>query len=70
MKSVLFVCLGDICRSPAAEAVLRAKAASRKIDLVIESAGTGGWHRGDRADALDLIETGAEAFLDHIDESA
>lgn len=50
MKRVLFVCLGNICRSPAAEAVLRAKARSRGLDLGIESAGTGGWHQGDPAD--------------------
>lgn len=50
MKRILFVCLGNICRSPAAEAVLRAKAAARAIDLHVESAGTGGWHAGDGAD--------------------
>lgn len=51
MKRILFVCLGNICRSPAAEAVLRAKSASRRLDLIIDSAGTGGWHQGDPADA-------------------
>jgi protein-tyrosine phosphatase len=51
MKRILFVCLGNICRSPAAEAVLRAKSAARGVDLHIESAGTGGWHAGDGADA-------------------
>ncbi len=51
MKRILFVCLGNICRSPAAEAVLRAKAAGRGLGLIIESAGTGGWHQGDPADA-------------------
>ena len=40
---VLFVCLGNICRSPTAEAVLRAK----RPDLTIDSAGTGGWHVGE-----------------------
>lgn len=43
VSSVLFVCLGNICRSPTAEAVLRAKAPH----LTIDSAGTGGWHVGD-----------------------
>lgn len=47
---ILFVCLGNICRSPAAEGVLRAKAAERAIPLHVESAGTGGWHAGDGAD--------------------
>ncbi len=51
MKSVLFVCLGNICRSPAAEGVLRAKAKERGIDVTIDSAGTGGWHTGDPPDA-------------------
>lgn len=39
---VLMVCLGNICRSPTAEAVLRAKAPEWQID----SAGTAGWHHG------------------------
>lgn len=50
MKRVLFVCLGNICRSPAAEGVLRMKAQERGLDLVIDSAGTGGWHAGDPPD--------------------
>ena len=40
---VLFVCLGNICRSPAAEGMMRALAP----DLTLDSAGTGGWHVGD-----------------------
>ncbi|MCA8888355.1 MAG: low molecular weight protein-tyrosine-phosphatase [Parvularculaceae bacterium] len=51
MKRILFVCLGNICRSPAAEGVLREKARARGLELYIESAGTGGWHAGDPADA-------------------
>lgn len=43
---ILFVCLGNICRSPTAEAVTRAKAEARGIDLVLDSAGTAGWHIG------------------------
>jgi protein-tyrosine phosphatase len=50
MKRILFVCLGNICRSPAAEIILRAKARERDLDLYIDSAGTGGWHAGDPAD--------------------
>ncbi|NWG91746.1 MAG: low molecular weight phosphotyrosine protein phosphatase [Parvularculaceae bacterium] len=50
MTRILLVCLGNICRSPAAEAVLRAKAAARGIALHVESAGTGGWHQGEGAD--------------------
>ena len=43
---ILFVCLGNICRSPTAEAVTRAKAAERGLDVVVDSAGTGDWHIG------------------------
>lgn len=46
MKKILFVCLGNICRSPCAEAVLRQKACEAGLDLVIDSAGTGDWHVG------------------------
>lgn len=51
MTRILFVCPGNICRSPAAEAVLRAKAIERALPAHIESAGTGGWHAGEGADA-------------------
>lgn len=49
---VLFVCLGNICRSPTAEAVFRAVVARDAPDLVVEidSAGTGGYHIGDPPD--------------------
>jgi len=50
MKRILFVCLGNICRSPAGEGILRAKARARELDLYIESAGTGAWHVGDPPD--------------------
>jgi protein-tyrosine phosphatase len=45
-RSILFVCTGNICRSPTAEAVLRHLAARESIDLRIESAGLGDWHVG------------------------
>lgn len=48
--SVLFVCLGNICRSPLGEAALRRHAANRGIKMVIDSAGTGGWHVGQAPD--------------------
>ena len=51
MKRVLLICLGNICRSPAAEGVLRAKCAERDIKLIIDSAGTGAWHEGSAPDA-------------------
>jgi protein-tyrosine phosphatase len=46
MKSVLMVCLGNICRSPLAEAALRAHAMRLGLELQIDSAGTGDWHIG------------------------
>lgn len=48
--SVLFVCLGNICRSPLAEGAFRAEAERLGLDVVVDSAGTGGWHAGDPPD--------------------
>jgi len=50
---VLFVCLGNICRSPAAEAAFLhlVKEAGREAEFAVDSAGTGAWHIGDRADS-------------------
>ncbi|MGW1211749.1 low molecular weight protein-tyrosine-phosphatase [Streptomyces sp. NPDC002499] len=49
---VCFVCTGNICRSPMAESVFRARIAEAGLaDRVeVDSAGTGGWHEGDGAD--------------------
>ncbi|RMB85695.1 low molecular weight protein-tyrosine-phosphatase [Streptomyces shenzhenensis] len=49
---VCFVCTGNICRSPMAESVFRARAAEAELtDLVeVDSAGTGSWHEGEGAD--------------------
>ncbi|WP_242126934.1 low molecular weight protein-tyrosine-phosphatase [Sphingobium sp. Sx8-8] len=48
--SVLFVCLGNICRSPLAEAALRAEAARAGLAVEVDSAGTGDWHVGSPPD--------------------
>lgn len=50
--SVLFVCLGNICRSPLAEGVFRSVVESRGLGdtFRIDSAGTGGWHAGSAPD--------------------
>ena len=50
MARLLFVCLGNICRSPAAEGVARAMAQARGLAVEIDSAGTGGWHAGEAPD--------------------
>ncbi|MDQ0775899.1 protein-tyrosine phosphatase [Streptomyces aurantiacus] len=49
---VCFVCTGNICRSPMAESVFRARVAEAGLDGLVEvdSAGTDGWHEGDGAD--------------------
>lgn len=44
--SILFVCLGNICRSPLAEAALRAQSVAAGVAMTIDSAGTGDWHVG------------------------
>ena len=75
MKKVLFVCLGNICRSPAAEGVFREMVNSAGLDkkILIDSAGTGSWHVGEPPDprmihfakqrAYDLSDLEARQFL-------
>ena len=52
VKKILFVCLGNICRSPAAEGVFKQKIKERDLEklFVVDSAGTGGWHVGNLPD--------------------
>ena len=45
---ILMVCLGNICRSPLAEGILRSKVNPEKV--IVDSAGTGGWHLGNPPD--------------------
>jgi protein-tyrosine phosphatase len=49
---VLFVCLGNICRSPTAEGLMRAKVREAGLQerIALDSAGTGSWHVGERPD--------------------
>jgi protein-tyrosine phosphatase len=53
VKRVLFVCLGNICRSPTAEGVMRRLVEEQGLsgEIEIDSAGTGGWHVGAPPDA-------------------
>lgn len=46
IKSIMFVCLGNICRSPIAHGVALKYAKENNLDIVIDSAGTGDWHIG------------------------
>jgi len=50
MKKILFVCLGNICRSAIAEGILNAKIEKQKIDLIVDSAGTANYHVGEAPD--------------------
>ncbi len=51
MKRILFVCAGNICRSPMAEGIFRKLVRDQKFepDFEIDSAGTGNWHEGEPA---------------------
>src|SRR5207253_406313 len=50
MHKILFVCLGNICRSPLAEGILRDKLKSRNVEVEIDSAGTASYHVGEPPD--------------------
>jgi protein-tyrosine phosphatase len=52
MKRVLFICLGNICRSPTAEAVMLHKVGQAGLQdaITVDSAGTGNWHIGEAPD--------------------
>ena len=64
-KKILFVCLGNICRSPAAEAICKQKIKDRDLEnfFVVDSAGTGGWHVGNLADPR-MRETASSRGID------
>ena len=47
---ILFVCMGNICRSPTAEGVMRRLVEGAGLDIEIDSAGTGAWHAGEPPD--------------------
>lgn len=51
---ILMVCLGNICRSPLAEGILREKALSAGLDWVVDSAGTAGYHIGEPPHELSM----------------
>jgi protein-tyrosine phosphatase len=47
---IMFVCMGNICRSPLVEAVARKRFAEAELKIELASCGTGGWHAGEQAD--------------------
>ena len=47
VKSILFVCLGNICRSPLAQGIAEQYIKEKNIELLVQSAGTGSWHIGE-----------------------
>lgn len=61
MTRVLMVCLGNICRSPLAEGILRSKITSEEI--FVDSAGTGNYHVGEQPDSRS-IEVGLKYNID------
>jgi protein-tyrosine phosphatase len=54
--AVLFVCLGNICRSPLAEAAFRKRADEAGLEVKVDSAGTGAWHKGQPPDRRSIAE--------------
>lgn len=57
------VCLGNICRSPLAQGILEAKAPA---DWTVDSAGTSGWHEGERPDTRSVLTAkGRGISIDH-----
>lgn len=63
------VCLGNICRSPLAEGIMKDKIKKHQLDWEVESAGTGAWHVGELPDPRS-IKVGKENNIDITDQRA
>ena len=65
MTRVLFVCLGNICRSPTAHGVFAALVERHGLaqSIEVDSCGTGGWHVGEPPDRRATLEAGADAVV-------
>lgn len=71
---VLMVCLGNICRSPLAEGILKEKAKTAGLNWKIDSAGTSNWHAGElpdsrsistaKAHGIDILDQRSRQFLE------
>lgn len=69
MIKILFVCLGNICRSPLAEAIFQQKIKDRKLEdqLSCDSAGTANYHVGDRPDPRTIrVAANHDVPVDHV----
>lgn len=51
MKNILFICMGNICRSAMAEGILRDKIQRHNLPLTVDSAGTHSYHNGEKYDS-------------------
>lgn len=65
--SVLFVCLGNICRSPLVAAVARSRFAGAGLSVTVDSCGTGGWHvdRGADPRSIEVAEAAGYRLREH-----
>jgi protein-tyrosine phosphatase len=65
VTKLLFVCLGNICRSPMALAICREQARSRGVldRLTLDSCGTGGWHEGQNADPRTIAALASRSIV-------
>ncbi|GLP97906.1 low molecular weight protein-tyrosine-phosphatase [Paraferrimonas sedimenticola] len=62
INSVLFVCMGNICRSPTAEAVFKQKFAEQGVLAEIDSAGTIAYHQGEKPDPRSMAAGQARGY--------
>lgn len=63
MRSVIFVCLGNICRSPIADGIAKSIVNKDSLDILVDSAGTGSWHVGE-APCDDSIKVASNNGID------
>lgn len=63
MKSILFVCLGNICRSPLAQGIAEKIIDEKGLELTVDSAGTGDWHIGE-SPCLNSIKVASQNSVD------
>ena len=66
---ILMVCLGNICRSPMAEGILKSKVKDKGLDWEVDSAGTGAWHIGELPDPRSIAESSKQG-IDITDQRA